>query len=60
LRRTARVQRSAEASPQRMRAEERNESVNVCAKRGAQSTCLSPHRILQTAAVPHSARSCLD
>jgi hypothetical protein len=56
LRRTARVQRSAEASPQRMRAEERNESVNVCAKRGAQSTCLSPHRILQTAAMPHSAR----
>ena len=35
LRRTARVQRSAEASPQRMRAEERNESVNVCAKRRA-------------------------
>jgi len=41
LRRTARVQRSAEASPQRMRAEERNESVNVCAKRRAHNLSFS-------------------
>ena len=35
MRRPVRVRRSAEATPQRLRAEERNESVNVCAMRRA-------------------------